>query len=147
MLEDWSGSAWPRRSEMRGPSPASAARFSFSPWRKSNTCSFWLLKHSDKLLYFECFTVLVLPLQKCTVKNGEKNFQLTEGLHFLKTVKLPEMFLKHGNWSACRRMLFLSQAIFQFSSYPATASFCFCFSFDYVHLSPKRQSFKVWHKL
>lgn len=82
------------------------------------------------------FILNVLPFLFCPCKNvqlrmGKKKnpriFQLTEGLHFLKTLKLPKMFLKHGNWSACRGMLFLSQAIFQCSSYPATASFCFLF--------------------
>lgn len=93
MPEDWCGSAWPRRSGTRGPSPASAARLSLSPRRKSNTSSFWLLKHSHKLLYFECFTVLVLPLQKCTVKEWgkkkPKDFSPYWGFAFSKDSKTP----------------------------------------------------------
>lgn len=156
MLEDWFGNAWPRRSEMQGPSRLLQLQGFPSPHEEKVTP---ILLFDSWNIQTNSFMLNVLPLFVfCPWKNVQlrmkkKNktkpriFQLTEGLHFLKTLKLPKMFLNHGNWSACRGMLFLSQAIFQFSSYPATASFCFFFSFDYVHLSPKCQSFKVWHKL
>lgn len=94
MREDWCGSAWPRRSETRGPSPAPAARFCISPWRKSNT----FILFDSWNIHTNSFILNVLPFLFCPCKNvqlttGEKKnlkgFSPYWGFAFSKDIKTP----------------------------------------------------------